>query len=103
MGSKTPCQTMAAVCSKYGYASAVRRGRLMRLPYWMVNLYHSCNKAAKGRNGRIIAVVAGTKAETVIEILRKIPLKMHKKVSKITLDMAWSMALIAISLCYPGH
>ncbi|NBB18888.1 DDE transposase [Runella sp. CRIBMP] len=58
------------------------------------------NKAAKGRSG-IIAVVAGTKAETVIEILRKIPLKTRKKVAEITLDMAGNMALIA-KRCFPS-
>lgn len=45
------------------------------------------NKAAHGRCGSIIAIIAGTKAETVIEILRKTPLKTRKKVSEITLDM----------------
>ncbi|WP_445508811.1 ISAon1 family transposase [Runella aurantiaca] len=59
------------------------------------------NKAAKGRNGSIIAIIAGTKAETVIEILRKIPLKTRKKVSEITLDMAGNMALIA-KRCFPS-
>ncbi len=45
--------------------------------------------------GSIIAIIAGTKAKTVIEILRKIPLKTRKKVTEITLDMAGNMALIA--------
>lgn len=58
------------------------------------------NKAAKGRSGSIIAIVAGTKAETVIEILRKIPQKLRKKVVEITLDMAGNMALIA-KRCFP--
>ena len=58
------------------------------------------NKAAKGKNGSIIAIIAGTKAETVIEILRKIPLKTRKKVTEITLDMAGNMALIA-KRCFP--
>jgi len=31
------------------------------------------NKAAKGKKGAIVAIVAGTKAETVIEVLQKIP------------------------------
>lgn len=59
------------------------------------------NKAAQGRCGSIIAIIAGTKAETVIEILRKIPLKTRKKVSEITLDMAGNMALIA-RRCFPS-
>lgn len=36
------------------------------------------NKAAKGGNGSIVAIVAGTKAETAIEIIRKIPESQRK-------------------------
>lgn len=53
------------------------------------------NKAAKGRKGAIVAIIAGTKAETVIEVLQRIPEKHRKKVTEITLDMAGNMALIA--------
>lgn len=58
------------------------------------------NKAAKGGKGSIVAIVAGTKAETVIEILRKIPRSQRKKVTEITLDMAGSMGMIA-KQCFP--
>ncbi|KAA0990464.1 transposase [Dyadobacter sp. UC 10] len=58
------------------------------------------NKAAKGGKGSIIAIVAGTKAETVIEIIRKIPESLRKKVSEITLDMAGSMSMMA-KRCFP--
>lgn len=53
------------------------------------------NKAAKGGKGSIVAIVAGTKAETVIEVIRKIPEAQRKKVTEITLDMAGSMAAAA--------
>jgi len=53
------------------------------------------NKAAKGKKGAIVAIVAGVKAETVIEVLRKIPEKQRRKVKEITLDMAGNMELIA--------
>jgi transposase len=52
------------------------------------------NKTAKGKKGAIIAMVKGTKAETVIKILDKIPLKQRKKVKEVTLDMAGNMGLI---------
>ena len=39
-------------------------------------------------------MVKGTKAETVISILHKIPIKQRKKVKEITLDMAGNMGLI---------
>ncbi|WP_256366049.1 transposase [Spirosoma sp. KCTC 42546] len=58
------------------------------------------NKAAKGGKGSIVAIVAGTKAETVIEILRKLPENQRKKVQEITLDMAGNMGLIA-KKCFP--
>lgn len=58
------------------------------------------NKAAKGDRGSIVAIVAGTKAETVIEVLRKIPEFLRKKVTEITLDMAGSMTMIA-KRCFP--
>lgn len=39
-------------------------------------------------------MVKGTKAEAVIKILHKIPLKQRKKVKEVTLDMAGNMGLI---------
>ena len=52
------------------------------------------NKGAKGKKGAIVAMIKGTKAETVIKILHKIPLKQRKKVKEVTLDMAGNMGLI---------
>lgn len=52
------------------------------------------NKKAKGKKGALVAMVRGTKAEAVIRILHKIPLKQRKKVKEITLDMAGNMGLI---------
>lgn len=52
------------------------------------------NKEAKGRKGAILAMVKGTKAEAVIKILQKIPLKQRKIVKEVTLDMAANMGLI---------
>lgn len=52
------------------------------------------NKKAKGKKGAIVAMVKGTKAEAVIKILHKIPLKQRKRVKEVTLDMAGNMGLI---------
>lgn len=49
------------------------------------------NKAAKGKKGTIVAMIAGTKADVVIYIIEKITLKQRNKVSEITLDMAANM------------
>ena len=37
------------------------------------------NKKAKGKKGALVAMAKGTKAETVIKILHKTPLKQSKK------------------------
>jgi transposase len=52
------------------------------------------NKKAKGKKGAIVAMVKGTKADTVIKVLNKIPLKLRAKIQEVTLDMAGNMGLI---------
>ncbi len=46
-------------------------------------------------------MIAGTKADTVIAIIEKIPLKARNQVTEITLDMAPNMGLIA-KKCFPN-
>ncbi|WP_449403938.1 ISAon1 family transposase, partial [Flavobacterium degerlachei] len=58
------------------------------------------NKKAKGKKGSLVAIVAGTKTEQVIEQVSKINLKDRQAVIEITLDMANSMKLIA-KKCFP--
>lgn len=58
------------------------------------------NKSAKGKSGSIVAIVAGTSSEKVMEILQKLPLRLRNKVEEITLDMAGSMNIIA-KRCFP--
>ena len=58
------------------------------------------NKSAKGRKGAIVAIMAGTKVEPIIEQLLKIPYSKRSKVKEITLDMANSMKVIA-KKCFP--
>jgi transposase len=53
------------------------------------------NKNAKGKKGSIVAMISGTKASDVIEVLNKIPKNKRDAVTEITLDMANSMKLIA--------
>lgn len=59
------------------------------------------NKAAKGKKGTIVAIVAGIKAEEVIKVIKKIPIGKRKKVKEITLDMAGNMEQIA-KQCFPS-
>ncbi|WP_442512537.1 ISAon1 family transposase, partial [Prevotella multiformis] len=56
------------------------------------------NKAGKGRKGTLVAVVKGTKAEDVIQVLKKINLSKRKAVKEITLDLSSSMMRIARSV-----
>lgn len=58
------------------------------------------NKAAKGRKGSLVAMVKGTKASSIIEVLRKIPKRIRDRVREVTLDMAANMGLI-VSRCFP--
>lgn len=57
------------------------------------------NKAAKGRKGSLVAMVKGTQAESIIEVLKKIPERLRNKVEEVTLDMAASMNL-AVERCF---
>lgn len=53
------------------------------------------NKAAKGRKGAIVAILLGTMAETVIQVLQKTPERQRLKVKEISLDRAGNMEMIA--------
>jgi transposase len=59
------------------------------------------SKHAKGKKGTIVAIMKGTKAENIISILEKIPLRLRNKVEEITLDLAGNMGLIA-KKCFPN-
>lgn len=58
------------------------------------------NKKFKGKKGALVAIVAGTKADQVIEHISKIDYKKRSLVKEITLDMANSMKLIS-KKCFP--
>ena len=53
------------------------------------------NRDAHGGKGALVAAIRGTKAETVIAVLERIPLAKRKTVTEITLDLSSSMMLIA--------
>ena len=58
------------------------------------------NRDKHGRKGTIVAIVKGTKAEDVINVLLKIDADKRNQVKEITLDMAGSMQKIA-KRCFP--
>lgn len=49
------------------------------------------DKSAKGKKGVLIAMIKGTSADKIIEVLKNIPEGIRKKVKEVTLDMAGSM------------
>ena len=57
------------------------------------------NKAAKGRKGALVAMIKGTKAEDIIEVLKKIPDRSRRQVEEVTLDMAANMNLV-VQRCF---
>lgn len=57
------------------------------------------NKDAKGRKGSIVAMIRGTQAESVIEVLRRIPESRRELVREVTIDMAASLNL-AVRRCF---
>lgn len=59
------------------------------------------NKGAKGKKGVLVAVVKGTKASVVSEILMKIPMSVRVKVLEVTLDMSNAMDWI-VRECFPN-
>ncbi len=58
------------------------------------------NKAAKGGKGAIFAMIKGTKADVICNIINKIPRRIRYKCKEITLDFANNMADIA-KRCFP--
>ena len=58
------------------------------------------NKEANGKQGCIVAIVKGTKADDVIQVLKKISVESRNMVKEVTVDMAGSMNLIA-KKCFP--
>ena len=58
------------------------------------------NKNAQGKKGCIVAIVKGTKASDVINVLHEISLDKRNMVQEVTVDMAGSMNLIA-KKCFP--
>lgn len=59
------------------------------------------NKSAHGKKGALVAMVRGTKSETVIQTLMRMPRSLRLKVQEITLDLSPTMKLIA-RRCFPN-
>ena len=57
------------------------------------------SKSAKGRKGTILATIKGTKAEDIMAVLERIPLRSKNRVKEVTMDMAPNMAK-AIRRCF---
>jgi transposase len=58
------------------------------------------NKSAKGQKGAIVAVIKGTQADKVTEVLQRITKRKRQHVKEVTMDMAAGMHLI-VKRCFP--
>lgn len=58
------------------------------------------NKAANGKRGAIVAMIAGTRSDELIKVLNQIPKDLRQTVEEITLDMSGSMGLV-VDKCFP--
>ena len=58
------------------------------------------NPNKKGRQGTIVAIIAGVQSEKIIKVLMKLPQNLRQQVKEITLDMPNSMNKIA-QACFP--
>src|SRR5262245_36151426 len=58
------------------------------------------NKAARGRKGALVAMIKGTQAEQIIEVLTRIPERLRHQVQEVTIDMAASLNM-AVKRCFP--
>jgi transposase len=58
------------------------------------------NKAANGKRGAIVAMIAGTRSDELIKVLNQIPKELRQTVEEITLDMSGSMGLV-VDKCFP--
>jgi transposase len=60
------------------------------------------NKRIKAGNKKsVVAVINGTEAKTIQEVLEKIPMAKREKVKEVSMDMAANMAL-AVKNCFPN-
>ncbi|WP_192922505.1 ISAon1 family transposase [Sphingobacterium bovisgrunnientis] len=57
------------------------------------------SKSAKGKKGTLVATIKRTKAEDIIAVLERIPIRTRNKVKEVTMDMAPNMAK-AIRRCF---
>ena len=56
-------------------------------------------KAAKGRKKALVAMVEGTQADRITEVLEKIPERLRNRVEEVTMDMAPAM-ISAVRRCF---
>ena len=59
------------------------------------------NKDGKGKKGTLVAMIEGTQAEKIIDVICQISEKQRKVVKEVTLDMAGSMNKI-VRNCFPS-
>lgn len=87
---------MVIVWKKFRQALKLRRN----IAFQRRTLHYFNQKKANGKKGSIVTIIKGTKADDVINILKKIPVERRNMVKEVTVDMAGNMNLIA-KKCFP--
>lgn len=59
------------------------------------------NKASRGRKKALVAMIQGTQADRIAEVLEKIPERLRNQVEEVTMDMAPSM-ISSVRRCFPN-
>lgn len=59
------------------------------------------NKEVNGRKGSIVAMIKGTPADQLTEVLKRIPKRLRRMVEEVTLGMAASMNS-TVQRCFPN-
>jgi transposase len=59
------------------------------------------NKASRGRKKALVAMIQGTQADRIAEVLEKIPERVRNQVEEVTMDMAPSM-ISSVRRCFPN-
>ena len=87
--------------SKRAYAPKVVKDEIIKdIDKWLKENERRCNNGMR-KQGSVISIVRGTKAEDVIEVLMKIPEEARLAVKEVTMDLSSSMRAI-VSTVFPN-
>lgn len=96
MGAKRICEALHTFCTKSFPHLSIDETVLSNAELYTI----VTNKEAKGRKWSLVAMIQGTQAEGIIDVLQKFPEPLRIRVREITLDLTASLNL-AVRCCFP--